>query len=74
MQKAIREHIVARFRIPKVVTTDNGVQLISQAFKKFLSDIGIKQQLSAPYTAQENRTERANRTVKTMIQQFTGQN
>jgi len=33
-----------------------------------------KQQFTAPYTSQENPTERANRTVKTMIAQFTGQN
>jgi len=32
-----------------------------------------EQQLTAPYTPQENPTERANRTVKTMIAQFAGQ-
>jgi len=35
--------------------------------------MGISQQFTAPYTPQENPTERANRTVKTMIAQFAGQ-
>jgi len=36
--------------------------------------MGAKQQFTAPYTPQENLTERANRTGKTMIAQFAGQN
>jgi len=35
--------------------------------------MGISQQFTAPYTPQDNPTERANRTVKTMIAQFAGQ-
>jgi len=36
--------------------------------------MGTKQQFTAQYTAQENPTNRANRTVKTMIALFAGQN
>jgi len=36
--------------------------------------MGTKQQFTAPYTPHKNPTERANRTVKTMIAQFAGQN
>jgi len=32
--------------------------------------MGIRQQFTAPYTPQENTTERANRIVNTMIAQF----
>ncbi|XP_044313309.1 uncharacterized protein LOC123037310 [Drosophila rhopaloa] len=64
LQKAFKERIIARFGVPKVVITENGVQFASRAFKKFLHDMGIKQQFKAPYTPQENPTERANRTVK----------
>ncbi|XP_070075715.1 uncharacterized protein [Drosophila takahashii] len=39
----------------------------------FLAEMGIRQQFTAPYTPQENPTERANKTVKTMIAQFAGQ-
>jgi len=35
--------------------------------------MGISQQFTAPYTPQENPTERANRTVEIMIEQFAGQ-
>ncbi|XP_073816310.1 uncharacterized protein [Musca autumnalis] len=35
--------------------------------------MGIRHQLTAPYTPQENPTERANRTVKTMIAQVSQQ-
>jgi len=56
-----------------VVITDNAVQFASRIFKSFLAEMGIRQQFTAPYTPQENLTERANRTVKTMIAQFAGQ-
>jgi len=52
LKKAFRERIIARYGVPKVVITDNGVQLESQ----------------------KNPSERENRTVKTMIAQFAGQN
>ncbi|XP_065356170.1 uncharacterized protein LOC135950562 [Calliphora vicina] len=39
----------------------------------YLNDIGVHQQFTAPYTPQENPTERANRTIKTIIAQFSGQ-
>jgi len=35
--------------------------------------MGTSQQFTAPYTPQENPTKRVNRTVKTMIAQFAGQ-
>nr|AAL90009.1 AT07338p [Drosophila melanogaster] len=72
MRKAVRERIVARYGVPKVMITDNNVQLTIRAFRKFLEELGVRHQLTAPYTPQENPTERANRTVKTMIAQFTG--
>ncbi|TDG38617.1 hypothetical protein AWZ03_014960, partial [Drosophila navojoa] len=50
----------------------HGQQFTSRAFKEFLEELGVRHQLTAPYTPQENPTERANRIVKTMIAQFTG--
>ncbi|XP_044315167.1 uncharacterized protein LOC123037605 [Drosophila rhopaloa] len=72
LEKAIRDRILARYGVPKVLITDNGVQFTSRAFKKFLGELGVRHQFTAPYTPQENPTERANRTVKRMIAQFTG--
>jgi len=40
-KKAFRERIIARYGVPKVVITDNGVQLASRIFKSFLAEMGI---------------------------------
>jgi len=60
--------------VPKVLFTKNGAQFTSKTFKSFLQDLGVRHQYTAPYTLQENPTERANRTVKTMIAQYAGAN
>ena len=70
LQKALRERILSRFGVPKVLVTDNGTQFTSHGFRKFLDEMGMHHQFTAPYTPQENPTERMNRTVKTMIAQF----
>lgn len=66
LQKAIRERIVARYAVPNVMVTENGVQFTSRSFKRFLKELGVRHPFTAPHTPQEN-PERANRTVKTMI-------
>ena len=71
LQKAFRERILARFGSPKVFLSDNGTQFTSRKFRAFLEAIGVRHQFTAPYTPQENATERVNRTVKTMIAQYT---
>jgi len=73
LKKAFKERIIARYGVPKIVITDNGVQFASKFFKSFLAEMGAKQQFTAPYTSQDNPTETANRTVRTMIAQFAGQ-
>jgi len=73
LKKAFGERIIARYGVPKVVISVNGVQFASRIFKGFLAEMGISQQFTAPYTPQENPTERANRTIKTMVAQFAGQ-
>lgn len=69
-QKAFRERIVVKFLVPKGVISDKGVQFMSRAFKKYLSDMGKMQQFTAPYTPQENPTEKANRAVKIKIAKY----
>lgn len=71
--KGCRERIVSRYGVPKMIITDNGAQFTSAKWEKFLKEMGIKHQLTAPYTPQENPTERTNRTVKTMIAQVSRQ-
>jgi len=48
----------------KVLRSDNGGEYLSNTFKQYLSDEGIKHELTVPYTPQQNGTaERMNRTI-----------
>ena len=68
---ALRERIIYRFGCPSVVISDNGSQFVSKSVENFLSKCGIQHRLTAPYTPQENPTERVNRVIKTLIAQNT---
>lgn len=67
--KGFRERILSRYGVPKILITDNGSQYTSRVFRTYLEQIGVHHQMTAPYTPQENPTERINRTLKTMIAQ-----
>ncbi|KRK05548.1 uncharacterized protein Dyak_GE28019, partial [Drosophila yakuba] len=71
--RVFRERIVTRYGAPKILISDNGVQFTGRKTKKEMERWGIRQQFTAPYTPQENPTERTNRTIKTMIAQITGE-
>ena len=50
----VKEHIIHRFGIPQTITTDGGSVFISEEFRKFTDDMGIKLIRSSPYYAQAN--------------------
>jgi hypothetical protein len=50
----IKEHVIHRFGIPQTITTDGGSVFISEEFRKFVADLGIKLIRSSPYYAQAN--------------------
>jgi hypothetical protein len=50
----IKEYVIHRFGIPQTITTDGGSVFISEKFKKFITDVGIKLIRSSPYCAQAN--------------------
>jgi hypothetical protein len=50
----VKEHVIHRFGIPQTITTDGGSVFISEEFKKFAADMGIKLIRSSPYYAQAN--------------------
>jgi transposase InsO family protein len=50
----IKEHVIHRFGIPQTITTDGGSAFISEEFRKFAADVGIKLIRSSPYYAQAN--------------------
>jgi hypothetical protein len=45
----IKEHVIHRFGIPQTITTDGGSVFISEEFRKFTADVGIKLIRSSPY-------------------------
>jgi transposase InsO family protein len=47
----IKEHVIHKFGIPQTITTDGGSVFISEEFKKFTADVGIKLTKSSPYYA-----------------------
>jgi transposase InsO family protein len=50
----IKEHIIHRFGIPQTITTDGGSVFISEEFRKFTADVGIKLIRLSPYYIHAN--------------------
>jgi hypothetical protein len=50
----VKEQVIHRFGIPQTITTDGGSVFISEEFKKFATDMGIKLIRSSPYYPQAN--------------------
>lgn len=67
LKKAIRERIFAKFGWPKKLITDNGSQFTAKMFIDFLRENYVIHVLTPPYSPQCNSTERANRTINTLI-------
>ena len=42
VKRFIWKNIITRFRVPNVLISDNGLQFDSKAFRKYCSDMGIK--------------------------------
>jgi transposase InsO family protein len=64
----IKEHVIHRFGIPQTITTDGGSVFISEEFRKFTADVGIKLIISSPYYAQANgQVEASNQSLIKLI-------
>ena len=48
VKKFVWRNIVTRFRVPKPLVSDNGLQFDSKTFRKFCSNLGIKNRYSTP--------------------------
>jgi len=55
----VKEHIVYRFGIPQIFTTDQGTMFTSGEFDGFAIGMGIKVLNSSPYYAQSNGQAKA---------------
>jgi hypothetical protein len=64
----VKEHVIHRFGIPQTITTDGGSVFISEEFRKFAADMGIKLIRSSPYYAQANgQAEASNQSLIKLI-------
>jgi transposase InsO family protein len=64
----VLEHIVHRFGLPQMLTTDQGVAFMSHQFKEFAGSLKIKLLDSSPYYAQANgQAEAHNKILIKMI-------
>ena len=54
VKRFIWKNIITRFGVPYVLISDNGLQFDSKAFRKYCSDLGIKNRYSTPAYPQGN--------------------
>lgn len=48
VKKFVWKNIVTRFRVPESLVSNNGLQFDSKAFRKYGSDLSIKNRYSTP--------------------------
>jgi transposase InsO family protein len=68
--KVLEESLFCRFGMPKTLVSDNGTNFTSNIMKYLCNQWNIEQRFTSPYHPQSNLTERANRTIKTMIRAY----
>ena len=54
VKKFVWRNIVTRFRVPESLVSNNGLQFDSKAFRKFCSNLGIKNRYFTPAYPQSN--------------------
>ena len=61
-------NIICRFRIPRVLISDNGKQFNNNAYRDFCSELGVKNHYSSPAHPQANgQVEVTNRSLLKII-------
>ncbi|KAK7925190.1 hypothetical protein WMY93_007500 [Mugilogobius chulae] len=71
--KILREEIFTRWGVPKYLVSDRGPQFTAALLMELCKTWGVVQKLTTSYHPQTNLTERFNRTIKTMIASYVGQ-
>ena len=66
VKRFIWKNIVTRFGVPHTLISDNGLQFDNKTFRKYYSDLGIKNRYSTPAYPQRNgQTEVVNKVIVT---------
>ena len=64
VKRFIWKNIITRFGVPHTLISDNGLQFDSKAFRKYCSDIGIRNRYSTPAYPQGNgQVEAVNKVI-----------
>jgi transposase InsO family protein len=63
MLSIFKEHSIHRFGIPQTITIDGGSVFISEEFRKFTADVGIKLIILSSYYAQVNGQAKASNQI-----------
>ena len=72
MTKKILEETLPRFRVPKVIGSDNGPAFVSQVSQGLARQLGINWKLHCAYRPQSSgQVERMNRTLKETLTKLT---
>lgn len=61
--EALEKFVFSLFNVPETVLSDNGTQFLSQTFKNFLDNYGVKHLKTPFYSAQSNASERLNQSI-----------
>ena len=64
----LNRKIFLRFGCPEVFLSDNGTEFKKHVVENFLRERGVHHTHTPPYHPQANLVERANRTLKTMVE------
>jgi len=68
--KFLEQRIFHVYGVPELITTDNGVQFRSHAFRGLLEKYGVSQRFTAVYSPQANASERVNRVILAAIRSY----
>lgn len=68
----LKDEIFTRFGVPEELVSDRGPQFTGQEMSNLCKIWGVKQRFTTSYHPQTNLTERSNRTIKTMIASYVG--
>lgn len=72
--RILKNEIFTRWGVPKYIISDRGAQFTFNVLAELCKTWGTTQKLTTSYHPQTNLTERINRTLKTMIASYVGQN
>ncbi|KAL2086044.1 hypothetical protein ACEWY4_017103 [Coilia grayii] len=72
ISKCLVKDVLTRWGAPTYLLSDRGPQFVSDVLKDVCARWGVIQKLTTVYHPQTNLTERVNRTLKTMLSSYVG--